>query len=545
MKFLRILLVASSLGSGGILRGGEVDKVVLVLLREAGWEQWGISGNPEARTPRLDRLAGESVLLTDFHGQPLEAPALAAALTGREPRRSGVWADSGGRHQLAAGADQLGGGAAAAGAVTGWFGTWGMGDVAPCRPEDHGFTEVLTHGGRRPGAMGDALGNGTSDLVWRRQGGRLERVKGTGAAACFGAARHFLQMHAARPLLCVISPPPAPLSEVDGHVGELVEDLGSLGLLSRTLLVVTSLTGSAAAEKAGGFTAGRRGSRGEPWEGGHAVPCLWRWPDKTRAGERDGGLTSLMDLAPTLAGVTGWKLMASDGMDLGDVLRGRARVPADRFLVVEAQDVPWPQRWRRTAAMRGGWRLVNGEELHDLSADPGQRRPLEGGAEAAALAARYDTWWEAIGRLRPEVVPLRCGGADPVMLTAADWQARGPRPIGQEAMVKGERLQGWWAVVVPEETEAEFTLRRWPLGVARPIAGEGYPAAKARLRVGTVDLTKPVPDGAAEVLFKAKLPAGRGRLQAWFEDADGGAAVPFHVEVRRPVEVRAAKPVEP
>ena len=92
---IRLLILISAAAVVPSMGGeGGVSRVVMVLLRGAGAEQWGVSGNPGAVTPRMDRIARDAVLLTDFHTEPLAGPALVAVLTGEEPRRSGVWAVS-------------------------------------------------------------------------------------------------------------------------------------------------------------------------------------------------------------------------------------------------------------------------------------------------------------------------------------------------------------------------------------------------------------------------------------------------------------------
>lgn len=62
--------------------------------------------------------------------------------------------------------------------------------------------------------------------------------------------------------------------------------------------------------------------------------------------------------------------MRFDGISLAAALKGERAVPS-RTLVTELQLVAGlPEKWRRTSVMSGPWRLVNGEELYDLRADP-------------------------------------------------------------------------------------------------------------------------------------------------------------------------------
>lgn len=349
------------------------------------------------------------------------------------------------------------------------------------------------------------------------------------------------------------------MSEVDGMVGDLWNHVSGLGLGRSTLLVVTALTatGSGGAEKEGKkggkeeaeFGGGRRGRRGEAWQGGHLVPCLWRWPDGVRAGTREGALASVMELAPTVAEAAGWKWLG--GGSLAKLLRGGASEGPRPFLVVEAQDVPVPQRWRRTALLMPGWALVNGEALYDLRKDPGQRTALSERwpERVKEMNGLYVQWWRETGGIETKPVRLRCGGAEAVSLSAADWFSRGERLERPEDIERGRPGEGAWLVEVEEEGVMLVTLRRRPVGVAGGIADETVPAVKARLRAGTVDEEMAIPANAESVTFKVKLPAGAGSVQGWWQGKDGRSWGAGFAEIRRepppPLPPVAPPPVVP
>jgi len=530
----------------GCARAAEASasSVLIVLLRGAGWEQWGLSGNPDAGTPKLDRLARESVLLNSFHGQPLVAPALASALSGLEPQRAGVWSEGGGRHLLAGPVRTLAEAAVEAGVTTAWFGSWGLGDADPCRPQDQGFTKVLSHAGAFRGAMGDQWGRDENGSFWLADG-KTERRNGSEAAICFRAARDFIGRHVEKPFLCVVSPPEAPLTTTDEAIGDLWDHVSGLGLGKKTLLVVTSLTGSVKpADSSGGgekgsgkpvFTGGRRGFRGEPYEGGHAVPCLWRWPDAVRAGTREPFPSSLADLAPTVAAAAAWKWSAGpgSGMDLTAVLRGTGPAPSGRLLVMEAQDIPLPQPWRRTSVQRDGWTLLHGRELYDLRSDPAQRSDVSQRFpdKVKELTSAYEAWWQEASAGRPAVARFRLG-RDPVSFTAADWQGRGLRAVRADDARLATRATGAWLVDLTEPLPLLVTLRRWPRGEDRTIADESFAAVAARIRAGTADLTLPLAATDKEAIFRVALPAGPGSVQGWFRDKEGATIGAYFADIQ-------------
>ena len=120
--------------------------VLIVLVDDAGFGDFGCHGHPFLKTPHLDRLHGESVRLTDFHVAPMCSPTRGQLLTGCHGLRNGVTSVTAGRTFLRpefVTAPQM---FAAAGWRTGTFGKWHLGDSFPHRPMDKGFQDaVWTH----------------------------------------------------------------------------------------------------------------------------------------------------------------------------------------------------------------------------------------------------------------------------------------------------------------------------------------------------------------------------------------------------------------
>ncbi|MFP6857066.1 MAG: hypothetical protein VCA73_07335, partial [Roseibacillus sp.] len=58
-------------------------------------------------------------------------------------------------------------------------------------------------------------------------------------------------------------------------------------------------------------------------------------------------------------------------------------------------------------------------------------------------------------------------------------------------------------------------------------------ATRARVRVGDVEKTTPVPAGAEEVELRLVLDHGSARLQTWFIDAEDQSRGAYYVEVER------------
>jgi len=126
--------------------------------------------------------------------------------------------------------------------------------------------------------------------------------------------------------------------EVDVLVGKLVEALQQRGLLTNTLILLTSDNGGLPFEREHGHDAvgGLRGQKSFIFEGGHRVPYLLRWGDGTRAGSRippgtvRHQVVGAHDIVPTMAELAGARLgpdQALDSVSLVPVLLGQRDDP--------------------------------------------------------------------------------------------------------------------------------------------------------------------------------------------------------------------------
>jgi arylsulfatase B len=59
-----------------------------------------------------------------------------------------------------------------------------------------------------------------------------------------------------------------------------------------------------------------------------------------------------------------------------DLIFGDGDAWPDRSLVVELQRVVNPEKWRKCVVMTNQWRLIDGKELYDMSADSGQAKDV-------------------------------------------------------------------------------------------------------------------------------------------------------------------------
>jgi arylsulfatase A len=155
------------------------------------------------------------------------------------------------------------------------------------------------------------------------------------------------------------------VEETDASVGRVLEELRTLGLAERTLVLFT--TDNGATPK--GSNRPLRGHKGTTLEGGMRVPTIAWWPGRIPAGTETDAVAGMMDVLPTAARLAGAAIPADrkiDGLDLWPALSGRAGA--------KGHEAFYYYRGLKLEAVRSGpWKLhLEKGELYDLSKDPGE-----------------------------------------------------------------------------------------------------------------------------------------------------------------------------
>ena len=564
-----------ALASRGFARAARPN-VLIVLTDDQGYGDISSHGNPDLRTPELDRLRGESVRFTDFHSSPMCTPTRAQLMTGRDALVTRAMNVSSGRTLLRPDFPTMAEAFAANGYRTGIFGKWHLGDNYPYRPENRGFQEAVWYPSSHIGSVPDAWNNDYFNDRYRHNGG-LQQYEGySGDVFCDEAMKC---MRGGAPFFCYVPlnvahtpafvPPrfvapykhlPEPVARyygmvanIDFNMGRLERMLETSGLRENTIVIFMSDNGGTA--RTNRFNAGMKGAKIQLYEGGHRVPCFVRWPVGGIAGGKDiHELTEMQDLFPTLINLCGLKPPGArfDGTSLAALMQGRAKTLPDRNLVVQfsRMNAARPQKddaavmWRR-------WRLVSGKELYDLATDPGQENNVftRHPDIVKRLQAHYDRWWTGVEPLLDSFLPLHIGAPqeNPTCLSACEWA---DVFLDQGAQVrKGEKKIGKWHVQVERPGMYEIALRRWPrdcdaalsAGVpehkaedGRYAAGVALPIAQARLKIGRFDRTIKLRPDDREAMFRMELPAGATTAETWFLDAAGDPLLSaYYAYVRR------------
>ena len=103
--------------------------------------------------------------------------------------------------------------------------------------------------------------------------------------------------------------------------------------------------------------------------------------------------------------------MKFDGTTIADLLNGNANDWRDRMLITDSQRVKDPIKWRKSSVMTNRWRLINGKELYDIKADPGQESNVASGHPSVVdrLTKFYDAWWKICCRHSKTTRPFILG----------------------------------------------------------------------------------------------------------------------------------------
>lgn len=195
----------------------------------------------------------------------------------------------------------------------------------------------------------------------------------------------------------------ASVSYADALLGRVLDRLEETGQIDNTLIVLWSDHGWQFGEK----LAFRKFTL---WERALRVPLMMAGPS-IKAG-RDKTPVSLMDIFPTLCGLTGAvPKHALSGVDLGPIVRGEGGIDRDHVVSVWGD---WPKDGSeklaftlRSRAHRYTVYWEGGEELYDSEADPFERVNLmaSGGANIRPLAQDYqDRLNSDLGRIAPRAV---------------------------------------------------------------------------------------------------------------------------------------------
>jgi len=562
-EFLKTLTAAAALTSPARAAATRPN-VIIVLTDDQGYGDISCHGNPIIKTPNMDRLHAEGVRFTDFHSAPMCTPTRGQLMTGMDALHNGATSVTAGRAIVRKGIPTMADVFAAGGYRTGIFGKWHLGDNYPYRPMERGFQEAKYHLGfgmsSAPEFDNDYFNGRYHDK------GVVKRFQGYCTDFWFDQAMGWMRERVQKrePFFCYLptNAPHGPLwvdekyaapykkprvpanffgmiANIDENLGKLDAFLEQNGVKDNTIVIFMSDNGATAGYQF--YNAGMRGRKTMYYDGGHRVPCFVRWPAGNLGKPRDVETAAQMqDWLPTLIDLCGLKKPAGaqfNGKSLIGELRGSGSV-GDRMLVVQYGQIP--KKWE-SCMIWGKWRLVNGEELFDIKADPGQASEIGKAHPDVRRKMRdhYEKWWAGVEAKITDFAPISIGAAqaNPVRLTSSDWEdiyCDNPRNVSD---ADGGPQGGPWNVLVERDGTYEISLSRWPAELGLPLTagrepqkmtagnlppGKAVPVAGAKLTIAGQSFQKKTGPQDVSVLFRVSLKGGvKTKLHAWFQDASG------------------------
>jgi arylsulfatase A-like enzyme len=457
MKKTPLVLLLSFLFAASALSAGAAERpnIIVIMTDDQGWGDTGYNGDPEVRTPNIDRLAATGIRFDNgYVTAPQCVPSRAGIILGRYQQRIGLECNPDekfhGTYGLPAGVPTMPEELRKAGYRTGIVGKWHLGEPLDSQPFERGFEWCAYF----RGGMGFQYAADGNEKLFRNE--RDEPIA-LGADEYLvevftRKALEFIGEKDERPFFLYLSyyPPHWPLAapeqylqkykhiedpnrrtacamitSVDDGIGELMARLAEAGLEKNTMVVFFSDNGAPAYSSAGvtpikvGENASSNsplsGCKGNLLEGGIRVPFLMSWPGRLPADAKVSWPVSVLDLTPTfLAAADAPPMRGADGVDLLPYLEPSVSATGpDRALFWR-----FHTQWcLQGAVRRGPWKLVSagpdpgpgfdfppgtlgsGETgLYNIAEDPSEKKNLikEKPDIAESLQKEFAAWQETL-----------------------------------------------------------------------------------------------------------------------------------------------------
>lgn len=352
--------------------------------------------NGWVETPRIEQMAEQGILFTDFHtNSSVCSPTRAAFLTGRYQQRVGIV-------DVIVGSREPQSGISPSiitlprvfkdnGYATALFGKWHCGYQDQYSPVHHGFDEFVgflngatdyhNHGDWRVGLQKQNVPGYSTRIITDRSVDFIKRNKGNPffLYVSHAAVHNPYQTAEDTPDNRIKGENPNQindknrdkyrwmLQDLDKSVGQILDTLHDLDLAGNTLVLFFSDNGAVgmSPKEFRRF----RGGKFSHYEGGHRVPAVAWWPGKIKAGVRSDKLIVGFDLFPTLTDIAGLSKGNPANLDgasfKAHLLEQKDFPDRDIFFGYEPK--------LGTAMRRGDWKMIVKEEnvqLFNLQLDP-------------------------------------------------------------------------------------------------------------------------------------------------------------------------------
>jgi len=374
--------------------------IIILLVDDAGYADFGFMGSKDLETPYIDQLAEAGVVCTDAHvTASVCGPSRAGLITGRYQQRFGYECNP---PLDFTGVDlneqTLASALKSNGYITAAFGKWHLGDDPAYRPNQRGFDYFwgFLAGSRSYFPYPEDNAPGPARLI--RENDRITRFEGYLTDVLGNRCVDFIDKNRDRPFFIYWSPNAVhtpmeatreDLERYKGHprqqlaamtwaldraVGSIIRKLEKEKLLENTLIFFLSDNGGAHNNQSSNHPL--KGFKGNKFEGGHRVPFFVHWPARIRDPGSYEKLVSSLDIFATSVIAAGMDPPSGDGLD------GINLIP---YLTARKTGFPHPELyWRKdkmAAAREGSYKLIRldgyGYRLYELNEDPGETNDLQ------------------------------------------------------------------------------------------------------------------------------------------------------------------------
>jgi arylsulfatase B len=405
----------------------EKPNIIIILADDLGWGDVGFHES-NIKTPNIDKLAREGVILNHYYTAPVCSPTRAGLLTGRYPNRFGLrqtvippWSSFGVNRSEELLPVML---AEAGYQNRAILGKWHLGHAKrEFLPLQRGFTHFYGHY------------NGAIDYFSHKREGELDWHNDESTSYDTGYTTDLLTKEAVKcienysktsPFFLYIAynAPHGPLqakdddlllygydkslprfgrmegyddsdgygakgkgnnprqtysamvTNLDRGIGQILDKLKEMGIDDNTLVLFHSDNGAAPNE--GGTSGDLRGLKFQEWDGGVRAPAIVKWPAGFKGGRTLEQVMGYIDIAPTLREIIGIKGQPSkpyDGLSMLPVWKGDKK-SIDRTLYLGYGSVI-VNDWKLVKANAGNEKMKHKEDLlFAIMKDPSEKKNL-------------------------------------------------------------------------------------------------------------------------------------------------------------------------
>lgn len=374
--------------------------ILVILLDDAGYNDFGFNGSKDLLTPNIDRLAADGTVFTDAHvSASVSGPSRAGILSGRYNQRCGYECNLGDTLGLGLNEETIADVFLRNGYNTSCIGKWHQGDAPEYHPNRRGFEHFygFIAGSRsyfyrpnrddKPGDVHNLQYNGKqlsfngymTDVLADAAVDYLDKQKGSG--------KPFMMYLAFNAVHTPMEATKEDMARFEGHsrqklaamtwavdrgIGKVVDKLKKEGMYENTLIFFLSDNGGAHNNQSSNYPL--KGFKGNKYEGGIRVPFFITMGGKYK-GTFDG-LSSSLDIFSTsiaAAGIDKESLKNPiDGVDLIPYISGE--------MSGNPHDILFWRKEKSSAVRMGDYKLISveglGQRLYNLNDNLGEDNDL-------------------------------------------------------------------------------------------------------------------------------------------------------------------------